>query len=149
MDATWILVADNSRARIFTIERPRGPLIEVSAHDNPDARKHERDLVTDRPGREADPGGYGRSAFEAPSAKADSAERFGRELADLLQRGRSEGQFKRLYLIAAPHFLGVLRDLLDTGTRRCIEQEIDKDLVHESPERIRKQLPERMSVSLA
>lgn len=149
MDPTWILVADNSRARIFTIERPRGPLIEVSAHDNPDARKHERDLVTDKPGREADRGGPGRSAFEAPSAKEDSAERFARELAGMLERGRSAGEFKRLYLIAAPHFLGTLREVLERGTRACVQQEIAKDVAHESPERIRKQLPERLSVSLA
>lgn len=149
MDSTWILVADNSRARIFTVERPRGPLIEVSSHDNPDARKHERDLVSDKPGREADPGGHGRSAFEAPSAKAESAERFARELASLLEKGHERGDYKRLYLIAAPHFLGSLREILPTGARRCVEQEVPKDVVHASPEKIRKQLPERLAVSLA
>jgi len=149
MDPTWILVADNSRARIFTVERPRGPLIEVSSHDNPDARKHERDLVSDRPGREADPGGHGRSAFDNPSAKEESAERFARELARMLGKGHSSGKFKRLYLIAAPHFLGSLRECLENGTRRCVEKEIAKDVAHEPPEKIRKQLPERLAVTLA
>lgn len=149
MEPTWILAADNSRARIFTIERPRGPLIEYSTYDNPDARKHERELVTDRPGREADPGGYARSAFEGPSAKAESGERFARELGQVLEKGRTSGQFKRLYLIAAPHFLGSLRESLDAATRRCVQDEIAKDVAHERPERIRKHLPERMSVSLA
>lgn len=149
MEPTWILVADSSRAHVFTVDRPRGPLIEVSAHDNPDARKHERDLVTDKPGREGDPGGHGRSAFEAPSAKAESAERFARELARIVAKGHAGGKFKRLYLVAAPHFLGSLREMLDHGTRRCVEQEIAKDVAHEPTEKIRKQLPERLAVSLA
>lgn len=149
MDPTWILVADNSRARIFTIERPRGPLIEYSAHDNPDARKPERELVTDRPGRESDPGGHSRSAFDGPSAKAESGERFARQLAELLEKARSRGKFKRLYVVAAPHFLGSLRESLDSATRRCVEEAIAKDVAHESPERIRRHLPERLSASLA
>jgi len=149
MDPTWILVADSSRARIFTVERPRGPLIEQSTHDNPDARKHERDLVTDRPGREADPGGHSRSAFEGPSAKAESGERFARQLAEILEHGRQEGRFRRLYVVAAPHFLGSLRDSLDATTRRCIEEEAAKDVAHETADKIRRHLPERLSVSLA
>lgn len=148
MEPTWILVADSSRAHVFTVDRPRGPLIELSSHDNPDARKHERDLVTDKPGREGDPGGHGRSAFEAPSAKSESAQRFARELARTLAKGHSAGKFKRLYLVAAPHFLGSLREMLDQGTRRCVEQEIAKDVAHESPVKIRKHLPERLAVSL-
>lgn len=148
MDPTWILVADNSRARIFTIDRPRGPLIEYSVHDNPSARKPERDLVSDKPGREADRGGPGRTAFAEPSAKETSGERFARQLAETLEKGRARGDYKRLYLVAAPHFLGSLRDALDSGTRGCVQQEIAKDVAHEPPERIRKHLPERMSVSL-
>jgi len=149
MQPTWILVADRSRARLFTIERPRGPLIDLSNHDNPDARRHERDLVTDKPGRESDAGGPGRSAFEGPSAKEGSAERFARELADMLEKGRAEGRFKCLYLVAAPHFLGTLREAIDGVTYRCVDHEIAKDVVHEGAERIRKHLPERMAVSLA
>lgn len=149
MDPTWILVADRSRARLFTVERPRGPLLEVSSHDNPEARSHERDLVTDKPGRESDAGGPGRSAFEGPSAKEGAAERFARELAAMLEKGREAGSFKRLYLVAAPHFLGTLREVLDAVTYAKVEQEIAKDVVHESADRIRKHLPERLAVSLA
>lgn len=149
MDSTWILVADRSRARVFTVEQPRGPLVELSSHDNPESRQHERDLVTDRPGREADRSGTGRSALEAASAKEGAAARFARELADVLEKGRAAEQFKRLYLVAAPHFLGTLREVIDDVTQRRVEEAIAKDVVHETPERIRKHLPERIGVSLA
>jgi hypothetical protein len=51
MDTMWILVADQSRARSFAIDgesrRPR----KIEDRVNPEGRAHERDLVTDGPGR--------------------------------------------------------------------------------------------------
>ena len=44
----WVLVADNSRARIFSAEKPASDLQEIRDLTHPEARLHEGDLVTDR-----------------------------------------------------------------------------------------------------
>ncbi|MGB5614970.1 MAG: host attachment protein, partial [Sedimenticolaceae bacterium] len=43
MNKIWVLVADASRARVFTADKPAGPLNEVEALSNPEARLHEGD----------------------------------------------------------------------------------------------------------
>ena len=53
---TWVVVADNSRARIFTAEKAASPLTEVRDLTYPEARLHEGDLVTDKSGRDRNPG---------------------------------------------------------------------------------------------
>ncbi len=53
--AIWVLVADNSRARFFTAEKPAGPLTETRDLANPEARLHEGDLVSDKTGRDRNP----------------------------------------------------------------------------------------------
>ena len=47
---TWVLVADNSRARIFSSDKPASVLQEIQDLTHPEARLHEGDLVTDRGG---------------------------------------------------------------------------------------------------
>lgn len=57
MEPTWILVADAARARLFRIERPRGPLIEEADFVHPGERLPEHELGGDDPGRVRGPGG--------------------------------------------------------------------------------------------
>lgn len=144
MEPTWIVTADSARARIFTVERPRGPLIELKDLVNPKDRLRERDLVSDRPGRERDRGGPGRSAMEHTDVKKHNAQTFAREVAEALTRSHGEGEFRRLYLAAAPDFLGQLRDQLHGKVADSIVQTLNKDIAHERADAIRKHLPERL-----
>ena len=48
------VVADRSRARLFSVATPKGPLEELEDLVHPEARAHERDLTSDRPGRSND-----------------------------------------------------------------------------------------------
>jgi hypothetical protein len=57
MEATWVLVADGARARVFSVDRARGPLNEEADFVHPEERLPERELVTDKPGRSRGPGG--------------------------------------------------------------------------------------------
>ena len=47
MTATWILVADASRARLFSVSKSIGPLQEIGSFDHPGARAKTRDLLAD------------------------------------------------------------------------------------------------------
>lgn len=144
MEPTWILVADSARARLFSVDRPRGPLTEHADYVNPADRLRDQDLQSDAPGRGIGRGG-GRFAMGGEnSAKDQEATRFAKELAAVLQKGRTAREFVRLYLMAAPNFLGILREAMDPSTAACVVGSYAKDVVREKAEGIRKHLPYRL-----
>lgn len=144
MEPTWILVADAARARLFTVERPRGPLLEQADFVNPVERLREREIASDDRGRVVAPAG-GRHAFgDDKSAKDEYARRFAGELAEHLKQGRTRDEYRRLYLVADPRFLGELRAQLDAPTERLVVAAIDKEISRRDPAAIRRHLPERL-----
>lgn len=68
-----------------------------------------------------------REVFEL--RRAGPAGGFGVELARHLEEARAEGRYEELVLVAAPAFLGVLRDQLSGVARSALVGEIGKDLV--------------------
>ena len=54
MPATWVVVADQSAARIFEAARATGALEEIASYAHAEGRAHARDLKTDQPGRAFD-----------------------------------------------------------------------------------------------
>ncbi len=61
------------------------------------------------------------------SARGHAAMVFAGELAERLRQGRNANQFGELVLVAAPRFLGVLRDALDSATASRVRGTLDKD----------------------
>ena len=143
---TWVVVADSSRARIFKAESALGPLQELATLAHPEGRLHAQELTSDLPGRAFDSSGLGgRHALEQNiDPKENEALKFARQVAEYLENGQSENQFARLVLVAAPKFLGHLRQSLSNGVVALVSQEIDKNLVQQSTEDIRRHLPERL-----
>ena len=145
MQATWILVADAARARVFRIERPRGPLIEEQDFVHPEERLPEHELGSDGHGRVRGPGGRQHSLGPDEGALRErEAGRFADELVVALREGREGDRFRRLYVVAPPRFLGVLRCRLDAATAERVVAEFDKDLVRHDAASIRRHLPERL-----
>jgi protein required for attachment to host cells len=130
MSMVWVLVADASRARVFAAEnRVAGELEEVTDHLHPESRLHNRDLVSDRPGRAADRSTEARSSVEEEGAPKDhEAANFARELAGMLAEAAGKGRFEHLVLCAPPTFMGELRDKLDGWVRQRVSLEVTKDL---------------------
>lgn len=141
----WIVVANRGVARLFQARQPAGPLEEMEAFIHPEARLHDQDLLADRPGRAFDRMGGGSHA-EAPDTSLAEQEtnNFALELSRFLLKGRTSGRFDGLMLIAAPAFLGSLRDRLDSPTRGRIMLEVAKNLVHLDAAALRQYLPERL-----
>ncbi len=75
-------------------------------------------------------------------AKGVEAQRFAKTLCERLQQAVQEKAFGKLYIVAAPAFLGVLRECLDGNVKAKVAAEIPKDVVKEEAEDIRKKLPE-------
>jgi protein required for attachment to host cells len=138
---TWVLVADNSRARIFSAEKAISPLQEIRDLTHPEARLHEGDLVTDKGGRDRGPAGaHGIGTDQVH--KQDGAERFAASVCSELDSARAAGIFKKLYVVAAPSFLGLLRKHESNALRQTIAGEVDKNLATQDPAVIRKHLPD-------
>lgn len=138
-----VLVADNSRARVFSAEKPASALVELRDLANPEGRLHEGDLVTDRGGRDRNPASGVLHGLETGSRrKEDGADRFALTICEELEAARARGEFARLYVVASPAFLGHLRRHQSNTLRHLIAGEIDKNLTTQDVATIRKQLPD-------
>jgi len=145
MPKVRILVADASRARLFRVDSPAGELIEVSSDVNPEARLHDTELTTDKPGRHADSMTGGRSAMEDPTdPKEVESQKFARQLTEKLEKARNKGELEKLYTAAPPRFLGELRKHFKAELKALVVEEIGKDFSHLDAKNLRKHLPERL-----
>jgi protein required for attachment to host cells len=141
MATKWVVAAESSRARIFTFHQAGLAMEELEALTHPASRAHERELISDRPGRSFDSVGSGRHAMEEEvSLKQQEAIVFAREISDRLELARTRGEFDELTLVAAPAFLGLLRENLSVATHKLIVRTIDKNLVQHSEAEIRAHL---------
>lgn len=141
MTTTWVLVADSSRARLFSVEKALAPLQEIEAFINPEGRARTQDLVSDRQGRSP---GNGPNMDYDIAPKRQLAIQFAKEISEHLKNGRITGLFSKLYIAAAPAFLGLLRDELDARTAELVVETVSKDLTQLEPKEIRRHLPERL-----
>ena len=145
MAITWVLVADGTRARIFSAVSPVAPLEEIDDLAHPENRLHERQLTSDLPGRSTDDVGAGRHAMnDQVSAKKQESIDFARRIASELDNGLNQHKYERLIIVAAPSLLGLLRKQLNVTTSKHIVLELDKNIAHLNLNEIRSYLPERL-----
>jgi protein required for attachment to host cells len=74
-------------------------------------------------------------------AKTQETMTFARQVAERLENARRQGEVERMILVAAPQFLGLLRQTFGADLRRIIDQEFSLDLLQMSPQEIRAHLP--------
>jgi len=143
MNPAMIVVADSTRARIFTADSSSSPLSEIETLANPVARVHDRDITSDLPGKSSGADGSGGHAYESETdPKKYEVIEFAKRVADYLEHARNANKISNLMLVAAPAFLGELRSQLSSETNEKITFELDKNLTQQSNENIRKHLPE-------
>ncbi|WP_105103101.1 host attachment protein [Microbulbifer pacificus] len=142
MSKAWVLVANHTHARVFEAEKRAGSLHEIESLVYPEGRMKGRDLITDAPGRAFDSNGQGRHAMAKPTdLRKEGARKFARDIAHALERGRQEGRFDRLYIVAEPSMAGSLRLSMSTPCLATIAGESRKNLTTCNSEEIRAQLP--------
>ena len=141
MKSTFILVADNVRARIFTAETPSSPLEEIEAMAHTEGRLHDREITSDFPGKIKGEGSVGH-AFEQPTdPKKHEADNFAHRIAHYLEEAHNANKFEQLLIIADPSFLGLLRNQLSEQIKKLVCFELDKNITTHSVDDIRKHLP--------
>ncbi|SER15492.1 Protein required for attachment to host cells [Solimonas aquatica] len=142
--SVWVVVADAGCARLLQQTAADGELCETADLINADARRQPHEVQSDRPGHGPRVGGGG-GVFESPQSYAEhTAETFAKRVGEHLNQARARGEITRLYLIAAPAFLGRLRPHLDESTHRLLAGEQDRDLTHCTLAQIRAALPEQL-----
>ncbi len=142
MSKTWVVVADSSRARIFSTETPAGQLFETETLAHPEARLHQGDLVSDKPGRDRNSNIGTHNLGHETDAKEESAIRFATEVCHRLEQGRVKSQFNKLYIVAAPSFLGLIRKHQTPALKKVVAGEIPKNMAMKGAIEIKKSLPE-------
>lgn len=126
MTTTWVVVADEAIARILHWQPADRVLQPVEELTDPVAHARDRDLRRDAYGR--------RNSTVTSSAGEDEtrlvAERFAREVCSHLAQARQAGRFDVLKVVAAPRFLGLMRQVMDAQVAAAVQEELNKELVH-------------------
>lgn len=141
MKLTWIVVANNSMARFFTVESESSPMTEIEALSHVEGRLHDREITSDFPGKIKGEGAVGH-AFEQPTdPKKHEEDQFAYLVAKHLDAAYNEHKFNQLLLVAEPSFLGLLRHHLSDQLKKLVCFELDSNIATLTPEQIRTHLP--------
>jgi len=134
-----VVVADEAKAIIYGSETRRGPLSEVCSLENDSARKKTDQLVSDKGGRSFDSHGQGRHTLqkEKSDPKRHASTMFAKDIVNRLSNEKHRGACREFALVAAPRFLGLLRDELATTSIGEPFLTINKDIVGEPAGEIR------------
>ena len=139
-DALWILVANASRARLFSTDElaENWTLREEFYHEESRVLSHELQSQPDKL-----EGGIRRKPETERSAhglQEQEQERFARQLAERLDQGLNAQAFERLVVAAPPTFLGMLRKAISPQVQKRLMLDLRADYsnvpVRELPERI-------------
>jgi protein required for attachment to host cells len=146
MSAICVLVADNSRARIFEALSRTDSLRERLTILCPEARLRACELGVDTPSSAFNSSGdiTGQSKHrtgDKTDIKQQQSIGFASDIVKQLKQSRITHPFSSWILAAPPRFLGTLRKKLDDNLRDCISYELDKELTHLSAEDIRSHFP--------
>lgn len=128
----WIVVADEAAAIIYSRERKfSGPITELRRFENEAARLKAAELDSDKGGRSFDRFGPGRHAMgdDGSDPRTHEAEVFAREIAGYIEKGLQKESCRDYALIAAPRFLGLLREALERSVKQGPWLTIDKNVV--------------------
>lgn len=142
MPEIYVIVIDSAKARVLHTTSKTSPLIEFAVLEHPESRMHTRELTSDLPGRDSNRTGLGKHRMDsATDPKQQELIEFGREIAGYLKDLLNSKTVNQLMIVAAPAFLGILREQLPQGVANAVTFELDKNLTNHKPHEIRSHLP--------
>jgi len=131
MSTAWILVSDAARARLFETIGEDTNLIEVACYTNPGLRGAPALGGSGRTlPRTQESVGSSRHIIEPHTSYKDKeTQAFAHMLTVHLLNAHSHHRYDRLFLVAPPHFLGILHEHLRQPATAGLAGELAKDLV--------------------
>lgn len=143
---TWIVVADASRARVFA----GASLTPALPYDLVASRQSIGERVTDRGGQTHERVGRGgHTKCKSVDARAQADRVLAASVAEAIRHGRVEQRFDSIVLVAAPAFLGLLRQALDGPSRALVVASFAKDLSKVPEHDLRRRLRELLGGATA
>ena len=139
MRKIWVAVANRSEMKLYLAENV-DTLVEINTLTHYEGQKTTHELVSDKQGYHRGTQ-TGDTMDEKTPTKIKEATAFANQITKVLENGIKTERIERIYLIASPEFLGILRQHLSPQVKDCIEKEIDKDVVHSTSKQIRDYLP--------
>jgi protein required for attachment to host cells len=138
---TWVVVCNKEKARIFEVEK-FGSLKEIYTLVHPQSGMKADKLMSDGLGQSTDMYMMGHNTMEPQTPlKLKEAMQFARQIAKYLVTQKNDSRFTRMFLMAEPGFLGLLREELDPNVTKCVEGEIPKDLTRLDGKQIWEHMP--------
>lgn len=139
-----VVVADESKAVVYSRTSRSGPLQEMATFHNDAARLKTGEILADKGGRSFDSHGHGRHtmANEKADPKKHLAEQFARDIAEHITAEVLKGTCRGYALVAAPQFLGMLRAEFSRQSPMEPYATIDKNVVGQAETIIEKLLAE-------
>ena len=137
-----VVVADESSAIVYARESRSGSMRELFSLENEIARMKTEQLISDSGGRSFDSHGKGRHTMSSEKAdpKKTAAAAFAKRIAARIAKALHNGSCRGFALVAAPRFLGVLRDAFAVATTAEPYATVDKEVVGQDAEVIEKLL---------
>ncbi len=128
-ETTLIVACSAQSARCWQSTLRHGDWKLVKEFHDEGATLHERDIVSDKPGRSFDSRGSGRHAMAPPTQARDQEKlRFAKRIADYLNAAVNSGDTTHLVILADPRCLGLLRSALSNQARHAVVHEASKNL---------------------
>jgi protein required for attachment to host cells len=133
------VVADAARARLFKATG-FGKLAELEDMVNPYERRESQRLTSDEPGRGPRASSYGHHTASHSLAeddpKAVESTRFAKDIATRLEQARQNKALGKIFIAAAPQFLGQLREALPAATAQRVCGSLAKDFSKHNRQKI-------------
>ncbi|BBP98993.1 hypothetical protein BSFA1_41220 [Burkholderia sp. SFA1] len=126
-DKTWIVVADEGRARVF---QAPGLTLDLEEVDDFVNVAHSATALTEKQAVE----------FSGSERKEKERDKFAVQVAEYLEQARLHQRFGRLRLIAESKFLGMILSSLSAQTRELVFEKVSKDYSALSIKEIQKHL---------
>jgi protein required for attachment to host cells len=146
----WIVVADRSRARIFSTAWPMGEhLTEVEDLIDESGLLSERDTLTDAPTSFVSNGKSRHRGEPQTDFAHRTAHQFSRRIAERLEQGRQSQAYGRLVLVAPPMMLGELRQALSRPVAKLVTHELSHDYTQLTANQIAEHLAAKLTNPLA
>jgi protein required for attachment to host cells len=140
----WILVSDSASARLFSAEVRENDWKLEKTFEHPEGREFSREISPSSPpgrmqqGKAA--GGRHTALEQHTTPKEAEAQKFAETLSHYLDDALAKRQFDTLVLVAAPHFLGLLRGAIGKQAAKHVQTTVDKDLTSIDALDVRKRL---------
>lgn len=139
---SWVVIVNRREAKIYTYLNHRNSDLKfVTKIENPRGRLKAQDIDADKPGVFSSLLTHGPRLVKKQTPTQRVAEEFAKEVAEFMDKCRSQQMFDSLILVAPPTFLGDLRLKLSAPLKKIVKREIAKDFDPDtSEEELKKRL---------